>query len=226
MLTAVLLGFLGSLAHCVGMCSAVMLIIGRHPALQNNPHAWFWAHLGRLTSYTTLGILAGVGGQLLWQLPVPLARIQSSLSFLFAITSFYMALAFAGLVPSIEGLFAALTPQWGKAMRRLTQNTTTSPLLMGVLWGLLPCGLVLSAWLNATTATSIWQAALSMALFGISTLPSLLLTRWAIGKFQLQNWSRPLVSLAMMVFGFQFAMRGFAALGWLNHLHWGQITLW
>ncbi len=137
-----------------------------------------------------------------------------------------MALAFAGFVPSIEALFAGLTPQWGKTMRRLSQNATTSPLLMGLLWGFLPCGLVLSAWLNAASAASIWQAGLSMTLFGLSTLPSLLLTRWAIGKLQWQSGSRPLVSLAMMAFGFQFAMRGFAALGWLNHLHLGQITLW
>ena len=57
---------------------------------------------------------------------------------------------------------------------------------VGMLWGWLPCGLVYSASLYALSSGSAWQGGLSMAAFGLGTLPNLL----AMGLFasRLKGW--------------------------------------
>ena len=50
MLTSFLIGLLGSLGHCVGMCSAVIVLLDRQSTFQGNKSAWISAHAGRITS--------------------------------------------------------------------------------------------------------------------------------------------------------------------------------
>lgn len=60
MVAALLLGLLGSLGHCVGMCGPVSVLIGRGRALSRGQLAL--AHLGRLSTYALLGAAAGLLG--------------------------------------------------------------------------------------------------------------------------------------------------------------------
>ena len=113
----------------------------------------------------------------------------------------------------------------GKAVRAVAENPQTSYLL-GILWGLLPCGLVLTALLTAVTSTNAVQGMLNMLIFGIATIPSLFAVRWLATKSLPRHWSRSLASIVMMLFGFQFAMRGFASLGWVGHFMLGSIMFW
>jgi sulfite exporter TauE/SafE len=55
MTASFLLGLLGSLGHCVGMCSAVIILFDRQPIFQNKL-AWVLAHAGRITTYSILGL--------------------------------------------------------------------------------------------------------------------------------------------------------------------------
>ena len=221
MIAPLLLGLLGSLGHCVGMCSAVVLLFDRQPVFQNK-FAWFFAHAGRVTTYSLLGLLTGALGQTLWSFE----KLQAILSILFAIIAFYMASAFIGFTPSPELLFSRLTQRWGKAMRGFKSDSLSTCYLIGLLWGLLPCGLVLTALLMAMASTNIVQGALTMFIFGLATIPSLFMVRWLANKMTSRIWPRSLASLVMMFFGFQFAMRGFASLGWVDHLMFGKVMFW
>ena len=221
MIAALLLGLLGSLGHCVGMCSAVVMLLERQPSFQNKS-AWILAHAGRITTYTFLGFLAGALGQTLFSFNLP----QAILSILFSIFAFYFALAFAGLAPSPELLFSGLIKRWGVAMRGQRSASLWTSYLVGLLWGLLPCGLVLTALLAAMASTNMLQGALTMFVFGLATLPSLFAVRWLTQQMIARTWSRSLVSLMMMLFGFQFAMRGFASLGWVRHFMLGSVMFW
>ena len=221
MIAPILLGLLGSLGHCVGMCSAVVLLFDRQPVFQNK-FAWFFAHAGRVTTYSLLGLLTGALGQTLWSFE----KLQAILSILFAIIAFYMASAFIGFTPSPELLFSRLTQRWGKAMRGYKPASPLSPYLLGLLWGLLPCGLVLTALVTAIASKSATNGALNMLIFGIATIPSLFMVKWLATKTNSRLWSRGLASLVMMFFGFQFALRGFAVLGIVEHLMLGQVMLW
>jgi sulfite exporter TauE/SafE len=221
MIAPLLLGLLGSLGHCVGMCSAVILIFDRQPIFQNK-FAWFFAHAGRVTTYSLLGLLAGALGQTLWSFE----KLQAILSILFAVIAFYMASAFIGLTPSPEILFSGSIQCWGKAMRGFKSDSLSASYLLGLLWGLLPCGLVLTALVMAMASTNIIQGALIMFIFGLGTIPSLFMVRWLANKMNSRFWPRSFASLVMMFFGFQFAMRGFALLGWVDHLMLGSVMFW
>jgi len=221
MVASLLLGLLGSLGHCVGMCSAVVILFDRQPIFQNK-FAWALAHAGRVTTYSLLGFLFGAFGQTLWSFD----KLQAALSILFAIIAFYMASAFIGLSPSPELLFSGLTKRWGKVMRGYKPASPLSPYLLGLLWGLLPCGLVLTALVTAIASKSAINGAINMLIFGIATIPSLFAVKWLATKTNSRTWSRSLASIVMMFFGFQFAMRGFAALGFVNHFMVGQVMFW
>lgn len=221
MLASLLLGLLGSLGHCVGMCSAVVILFDRQPVFKNK-FAWILAHAGRITTYSFLGLLFGAFGQAIWSLD----KLQASLSILFAIVALYMASAFIGLTPSPELLFSGLIKRWGNAIRTFKSASLPTSYLLGLLWGLLPCGLVLTALLTAVTSTNAFQGMLNMSIFGIATLPSLFAVKWLTAKALPRFWSRSLASIVMMFFGFQFAMRGFASLGLIDHLMLGSVMLW
>lgn len=221
MIAPLFLGLLGSLGHCVGMCSAVILIFDRQPIFQNK-FAWFFAHAGRVTTYSLLGLLAGALGQTLWSFD----KLQAILSILFAVIAFYMASAFIGLTPSPEILFSGSIQRWGKAIRGFKSDSLSASYLLGLLWGLLPCGLVLTALVMAMASTNIVQGALTMFIFGLATIPSLFMVRWLANKMNSRFWPRSFAALVMMFFGFQFAMRGFASLGWVDHLMLGSVMFW
>jgi sulfite exporter TauE/SafE len=221
MIAPFLLGLLGSLGHCVGMCSAIVILFDRQHIFQNKP-AWILAHAGRITTYTVLGFIFGFFGQTLWSF----GNLQAALSILFAIIAFYMASAFIGLTPSPELLFSGWIQRWGKLIRGYKPASFLSPYLLGLLWGLLPCGLVLTALITAAASRSAALGGINMLVFGIATIPSLYAVKWLVQKSHTRTWSRSLASLVMMIFGFQFAMRGFASLGMVEHFSLGSFMLW
>jgi len=133
MLPALLLGLAGSFTHCAGMCTGVMLLLGR----RRGATGWrlLLLHAGRLTTYAALGLLAGALGQTLGALagmsqhahgvaagataPVlpSLALWQGILSLLAAAAAVFMALALLGRAPSPELLLTRVTRWWGRTAR-------------------------------------------------------------------------------------------------------------
>lgn len=175
---ALLAGFLAGLfgsPHCVAMCGGIMAVLhGQVPRGRDRLAVGF--HVGRITSYLLLGLLLTALGMLPERvLPgavVPAMRL--ALGALFIVVALYIALPgrlrdrFGELVQPLTRrvlpLFHRLLPadRWNKAVG------------LGLLWGLLPCGLLYSmlaaAWLLADPV-----AATAMLLgFGIGTLPLLL----------------------------------------------------
>ena len=173
MLASLLLGLLGSLGHCVGMCSAVVILFDRQPVFKNK-FAWILAHAGRITTYSFLGLLFGAFGQAIWSLD----KLQASLSILFAIVALYMASAFIGLTPSPELLLSSLTQRWGRAIRAFKTASLPTSYLLGLLWGLLPCAAVvcsrrsLRCWSSPRSCQRWHPNRLSMARSTCSSLAS------------------------------------------------------
>jgi len=203
------------------MCSAIVILFDRQPVFQNK-FAWVLAHAGRLTAYSVLGFIFGAFGQMLWALD----RLQAAISILFGIVAFYMAAAFIGLTPSPEILFSGWIQRWGRAIRSFKSASPWTSYLLGLLWGLLPCGLVMTALIPAMASANAIGGALNMLAFGVATIPSLLAVKWLAARSLSRVWSRGLASLVMMFFGFQFAMRGFASLGLVDHFMLGSFMFW
>ncbi len=149
-------GLVGS-PHCIGMCGGFAVLCGGRVT-----DTLLW-HLGRLTSYATLGALAGAFGSLI---PGP--------SWVAAVVSFglmlWFAAALAGFVPEPRLVVAGL--------KRLGSTVAGNPApymryAFGVVNGFLPCGLVYAT-LSVPVATgNPAQGALAMVAFGIGTTPVL-----------------------------------------------------
>lgn len=208
MIAAFLLGLAGSLTHCAGMCSGVMLLLGRGRGVRG------WGllalHAGRLTTYTALGALAGglgagaaalaghaqhtaahpvtghAASPMAGGLP-DLSPLAGALAMLAAAAAGYMALALLGRVPSPELALARVTRWWGRTARSATAASPApaSPLrrglvayVSGLFWGALPCGMVLAAALLAAATASPGLGALTLLAFGLGTLPLGLGVSW------------------------------------------------
>ena len=183
---AFLTGLLGG-AHCVGMCGGIVAAI----SLQPGGRQPFTFHLGysagRIASYSVAGALAGLIGSAAY-LSAALLPLQQALYVLAQIVLILLGLYLAGLNHSVllleragGSLWRRLQPLLGRVMpiRHLGQA-----LLAGALWGWLPCGLVYSVLVTALAAGGAAQGALLMLMFGLGTLPNLLLLGWAASSLR------------------------------------------
>ncbi|MCE7984140.1 MAG: sulfite exporter TauE/SafE family protein [Caldilinea sp. CFX5] len=178
-----------------------------------------------------------------------LTTIQGVLALLTACIALYMALALVGHAPSPEVYLRALTQWWGQMMRRVpgverprdaerpgrapTPSVGASLLAvysLGLLWGLLPCGLVLAALLTAAVAAAPLAGALTMVAFGLGTWPVglsvSLAARWPGWTLRPTPHLRSLAAVVILAFGLQMALRGLAAWGVVGHLHLGGVMVW
>lgn len=163
-----MLGLAGSL-HCAGMCGPLTLAL---PATGSGPVGFITGRLaynfGRITTYTALGVVIGWLGRSL-----ALAGVQRWVSMAAGIA------IIAGLVLSHRasgaGLTAAAVRQLKNALGTVLRKRSISSLwTLGLLNGLLPCGMVYAAAAGAM-ATGGWLSGISyMALFGLGTLPVML----------------------------------------------------
>lgn len=162
------LGLLGSL-HCAAMCGPLMLAL---PVPPGGPMRFTLGRivyqLGRVTTYGLLGIMAGLIGKSIF-----LAGIQRWLSIALGI-----AILLGFLISKKVSLSAPVVRLVGKlkaAMStQLRQRSFRSLTLLGMLNGLLPCGLVYVAMAGAISRSTILDGVLYMAMFGLGTTPTML----------------------------------------------------
>ncbi len=191
LLLAVFLGALVSGWHCALMCGGIAAAIERqgeghkvaYTPLQSKSQLFslqLIMHLGRLTTYVLLGAMAAWVGVVVWQQNmVPIQRP------LFAFTSLILILMGLRLLrqgsksPLLVGkwLGARMATYWAKYLGRFAGHS--SRWFSGMLWGLVPCGLVYSVLPLAFLSGDILTGAALMLAFGLGTLPNLLL----ISKF-------------------------------------------
>lgn len=177
LISAFILGLLGG-GHCLGMCGGLMgaLTFAIPPEQKAQRLRLLLAYnLGRILSYAAAGLLLGVVGVALTNSPAAmLLRVVAAV--LLICMGLYLAGWWSGLT-RIEGLGRGL---WRHiqplASRLLPVTSLPRALLLGTLWGWLPCGLVYSTLLWAASQGSAVDSALLMLTFGLGTWPVLLAT--------------------------------------------------
>jgi sulfite exporter TauE/SafE len=179
---AFVVGLLGGV-HCAGMCGGIVgaLTFGLPEDRRTGWSGLVFQlaySLGRIGSYAVAGALAGALGVLLaaW-LPVAVAqRVLLVLAGLFMVAlGLYLAGWWNGLV-RVERLGGHLWRRLEPFGRRLMPvRSPAQALVLGALWGWLPCGLVYSVLIWAMSAGGPLQGAGLMLAFGAGTLPNLLL---------------------------------------------------
>ena len=163
------LGILGSL-HCAAMCGPLQLAL---PVPIGGGAGRFIGgrilyQLGRVTTYCLLGVLAGLVGK-----SILLAGLQRWLSIALGVAvlaGYFISKKIALSAPAVRFVM------WLKAAMsaQLQKRNLSSLALLGMLNGLLPCGLVYVALAGAAVCSAVWSAIAYMAAFGFGTLPMML----------------------------------------------------
>jgi sulfite exporter TauE/SafE len=168
LLTAFVLGLAGSL-HCAGMCGPLALALPKTgTGVLSLILGRVGYNLGRILTYCALGLVFGLVGRTLL-----LAGIQRWLSIALGVV------LLAGLVTSrrlaLWRPVTVLVEQLKSRLSALLRRRSFAALVtLGLLNGLLPCGLVYVACAGATVTGGILAGARYMAAFGAGTLPMML----------------------------------------------------
>ncbi len=208
--------FLGSVGHCIGMCGGIVVAytsgkIDTNTSWQYQSVAHLSYNLGRVTTYTLLGALAGLLGK-------AFAFTPETKGILFALTGVLMILSGISLLGNGKFLNSA---EWSFSKYRWFQNafrylmrekSLGSFYLLGILNGLIPCGLVYSfAIIAASTATPLWGA-IVMAVFGLSTVPALFflgnITRF-LQQGALRGTMMKIAALLVVLYGVMTLVKGY-----------------
>jgi sulfite exporter TauE/SafE len=181
-LSLFLAGLGGSLTHCAGMCGP--FVLGQVMADAERATGYGeWRrlagaalapyHLGRITTYTALGALAGA----------VTALFATTASFTWISALLLIVGAGFMLLQAFGHAISAGSPL-GSAVARLASPLSAShrPLArygLGVVLGFLPCGLIYGALGAAAGTGSAWRGALAMAAFAAGTVPVLIVVGWS-----------------------------------------------
>ena len=207
-LAALLTGLVGSL-HCIGMCGPIAA------ALPLGTKSWAYKtfgsltyNLGRTLTYGVLGGLFGILGK-----GIQLAGLQQWASIVIGV-AMIVSVIFPAVFKSkfnpdkiFTGYAARLIGRFRKLFK---QSSLSSLFFIGLLNGLLPCGLVYVAVAGAITTNSVVGGILYMIIFGLGTIPVMLVIP-LIGNVIGQGMRKRLrgtVSVFIVVLGLLFILRG------------------
>lgn len=209
-------GLLGG-AHCAGMCGGLLSAL----SASRGPNPWrrlVALHAGRIASYALLGAGAGalgaasaMSGRLI---PVQIGLYVSANVLLIAVGMHQ--LGWRAPLAQVERWGSSAWSRLGPISGRFFPvDTPGRALVMGSLWGLMPCGLVYGALALALLTGSALGGMVVMAAFGLGTLPNLLAIALVLKKMTQSAWRhlwQRLLGLVVLAFG----VYGLAHASWLS----------
>lgn len=205
---ALSMGLLSSF-HCIAMCGPIALAL---PVQKGNKLQQFaglaFYNIGRTLTYASLGIALGsLGSSFAW---IGYLRYLSIFS---GILMLLYVLWPARLYPYFhppkfwQKFIQHLKKQMGEMLR---SRKMQSWFLLGILNGLLPCGLVYLALISSIATGNAFSGGLYMLMFGVGTLPAMM----AVGFFKqwfsisLRYRIRKLTPIMLAIAGILLVMRG------------------
>lgn len=204
-LAAFSMGLFGS-PHCLGMCGGIVTAFGlsmQHVSDSKKNGLILTYHLGRLISYSLLGLIASVVGVAIFQSIMS----NSAPRIVLGVVLVLIGLAMLGL-PLFNELekfgmrfWQSLAPLRKKVF---PIDSFGKALFAGLLWGFLPCGLVYGALMMAIAGNDIATGAALMFVFGLGTMPMLIATQKTVGMLQssIKNFRlRQINAVIMMLSG-------------------------
>lgn len=229
------IGFLGSFGHCVGMCGPVATAFALSVESSSNSSSgqssdrssgsWrsqiafhLLLNLGRLLSYALVGMGIGALGSVLFA-GGQMAGVGSALRRAVSLGTgllliwFGLTQASPGFLPSLPFLHPArvdkLHQSINESMGRVAKwQQAIAPLLLGLLWGLIPCGFLYTGQLRAAATQSPIGGAAVMLAFGFGTLPAMVgvgVTASRLSQdrrsqlFRLGGWITVLIGVLLLI---------------------------
>jgi uncharacterized protein len=206
--TAFIVGLVGS-AHCAGMCGPIAL------ALPLRSESWFTRvsggliyNMGRIFTYMILGSIFGLLGK-----GLHMAGFQLWTSVVLGILMITMVLVpmIFKRMPSLSNIFESYSARLLSGFRNMFRKGDTKSLFgIGLLNGILPCGLVYVAIAGAINTGDVVSAMIYMALFGAGTIPVMLAVSLAgtMISLKLRVFVNKLSPYVIVLLGVLFILRG------------------
>jgi len=204
--TALLMGLAGG-PHCVAMCGAACAGMGQAAGVGAS-RSMLGFQTGRLVGYALLGGLAAASVSALGWLTVQSAAIRPLWSLLHvAAIALGLLLIFQGQQPVwLDGGAQKIWRQvrqwagrWGG--RSASHWRQVTPVFIGALWSLMPCGLLYSALMVAALTGDVSNGAMTMALFALGSSVSLWSGPWLLLQLKFLGdgrWGIRLAGLALV----------------------------
>ena len=226
-------GLFGTM-HCIGMCGGIIgalslslpeTIRGNRPWLLTYIGAY---NLGRIVSYAIAGSVVGYIGSAAAGY-TDMSGGPSLLRHTGAVMMIAIGLYLAGWFPQLAMVERLGQPIWKRlepiGRRLIPVSSLPRALLYGLIWGWLPCGMVYFVLVWALTAGSAIDGALTMAAFGLGTLPSLMTAGFAASTLQRITRSRiarQLVGASVILIAVATLVMQARGGGHMNHAHIAQ----
>ena len=174
MITALALGLVSSL-HCVGMCGPLALAMPLSGLAAPAKYAGILVYnIGRISTYTILGLLMGLAGR-----SIQLAGYQQAFTITVGVIILLYFLSGTRFMPAVANRSGINRRIQAVMIRHMGNPSYKSLFITGAANGLLPCGMVYLALGAAAASGDTGSAGIFMAFFGLGTLP--LLAAVAIG---------------------------------------------
>ena len=208
LISALILGLMGSF-HCAGMCGPIAIALPLHG--NTVPQKIFGGALynvGRTITYGVMGAIFGLLGQ-----GISMIGFQQKVSVIMGavmIISVLFPVLFRNQYRIDKSWFSLV----GKLKKSIGQmfsvRSFSSMFFIGLLNGLLPCGLVYIAIAGAIGTGDVAQGTLYMILFGLGTIPMMLAISLAgnMMGLALRNRINKLIPVLVVVVGLLFILRG------------------
>jgi sulfite exporter TauE/SafE len=201
------LGAISSL-HSVGMCGPLSLALPiQYLFKAQRILAILLYQLGRVITYSTLGLIFGVAGRRVY-----VAGFQQWFSMGMGILILFLLIYYwvfrKRVQPNfLNGFYLVIQ----NLMTKVLKTRGTVPFLFfGIANGFLPCGMVYIALAGALVTTEVQHSVLFMAMFGLGTMPAMI----AVSLFRqffsvrLRNYFRKLVPVFVSVMAVILILRG------------------
>ncbi|OPX27565.1 MAG: beta-carotene 15,15'-monooxygenase [Campylobacteraceae bacterium 4484_166] len=215
-ISIITIAFLGSFGHCIGMCGGIVIaysstkIEARWTKIrQSTAHILY--SIGRVFTYTILGGIFGyLGGVatfshmangILW-------LVVGSVMLLIGLS----LLGYIKFVPAVEHSLSSSNWYKKNFTKLLQSQTFFSFFILGMLNGLLPCGLVYFFAIVAVGTGSWFFGAIVMLIFGLSTVPALFSLGFFVALFKqtkLRDIFIKLSAVLVILYGFYTIYNGY-----------------
>lgn len=208
LLSALILGLMGSF-HCAGMCGPIAIALPLHGnTVTQKIFGGTLYNIGRTITYGIMGAIFGLLGQ-----GVEMIGFQQKISVIMGVLMI-VSILFPALFKnqySLNKSWFSFVAKLKKTIGRMFSIRSFSSLFfIGLLNGLLPCGLVYMALAGAIGTGNVAQGSLYMILFGLGTIP-MLLTISLAGNMMgqaIRNKMNKLIPILVVVVGILFVLRG------------------
>lgn len=219
--TIFLVALLGSVGHCIGMCGGFVVAYStakidpdRSRFFQSLAHVLYSS--GRIVSYMFIGAVFGYLG----------SAVNFSLGakgVLFIIIGLLMVLIAFSLSGKLKFLTViehsiVQTPLFKKLFQTVIKSKSLpSFFLMGILNGLIPCGLVYFFATAAIASGSALMGAVVMAVFGLATVPALFILGMVSTLISQMTWRKHVMTVAALLIALYGAYTGFKGYMMITH---------